>query len=108
DSGTGPELMRSNADWGRQRGWQRFKDTCGGLHGDDVAVWAQTANDTFHCTGQLRMAVELVAGMNVRYVDLDDRPVEGLESIVDRNGRERVAGRVDNDGVRALTCGLDE
>jgi hypothetical protein len=34
--------------------------------------------------------------------------VAGLERIVDRDGRERVAGRVDDDGIRSLARGLDE
>src|SRR5262245_48958319 len=54
------------------------------------------------------MSMQLVSGMDVGDVDLDDGPVESLEGIVDRNGRERVAGWIDDDGIRALARRLDE
>jgi hypothetical protein len=54
------------------------------------------------------MAMELVAGMNVGDVDLDDGSLERLEGVINWDGRERVTGRIDDDGVRTLARGLDE
>jgi len=105
---TYPGLLRSNTDRRGQRGRERLKDMRGSLHGDNVALRAQAADDALDRARKLRMAMELIAGMDVGDVNLDDGPVERLEGIVDRNGRERVARGIDDDGVRALARGLDE
>ena len=97
-SRTYPDLLRSNTDRGGQRGRQRIKHARGSLHGDNVAIWAQAADDALDRARQLRMPMKLVAGMDVGDVDLDDGSVERLERIINRNGRERVAGRIDDDG----------
>jgi hypothetical protein len=39
---------------------------------------------------------------------LDDRPFEDLERVEYRDGRERVAGRVDDDRIGLLARGLNE
>src|SRR5262245_42700033 len=46
--------------------------------------------------------------MNVRDVDLYDRPLESLQRIDDGNGREGVGGGVDNDSVCGAARLLDE
>jgi len=75
---------------------------------DNVAIWAQAADDALDRARQLRMPMKLVAGMDVGDVDLDDGSVERLARIINRNGRERVAGRIDDDGVRALARRLNK
>jgi len=52
--------------------------------------------------------VILVAGVDVGDVHFDDRPVERLDRIEDRNRGEGIAGRIDDDGIRGLSCGPDQ
>ena len=52
--------------------------------------------------------MQLISRMNIRDVDLDDRTLEGLQGIIDGNRRERIAGGVDDDGVRRQPGRLDQ
>jgi hypothetical protein len=54
------------------------------------------------------MPVELVAGVDVGDVHFNDRPLERLDRVDDGDRGERIARRIDDDGVRALPCRLDQ
>ena len=74
-------------------------------HRCDVAVRSQSANNARRDRRNLGMPVILVAGVDVGDVHFDDRPVERLDRIEDRNRGEGIAGRIDDDGVRVLRTG---
>ena len=52
--------------------------------------------------------MQFVARVDVGDMHLDDRPFEDLERVEYRDGRERVAGRVDDDRIGLLARGLNE
>jgi hypothetical protein len=52
--------------------------------------------------------MQFVSCMDVRDMQLDDRPFEDLERVEYRDGRERVAGGVDDDRIGLLARGLNE
>ena len=49
--------------------------------------------------------MHLVAGVDIRDVQFDDRTLEVRDRIDDCNRAERVSGGIDVDGVRAVTRG---
>jgi hypothetical protein len=53
------------------------------------------------------MPMVFVARVDVGNVDLDHRPLERLDRIEDGDRGEGIAGRIDDDGVRGLSCRLD-
>ena len=80
----------------------------GGLHRQQIAVGSGAADHDAGDGGDFRVAVQLVACMNVRDVDLDDGTVERLQRIDDGDGREGVAGGIDDDRVGRAARLLDE
>jgi hypothetical protein len=53
------------------------------------------------------MPMVFVARVDIGNVDLDHRPLERLDRIEDGDRGEGIAGRIDDDGVRRLSCRLD-
>src|SRR5262249_22719646 len=45
---------------------------------------------------------------NVRDMHLDERPLESLQRVEHGDRRERIAGRIEDDGVRLRARGLDQ
>src|SRR3981189_1138980 len=54
------------------------------------------------------MTMEFVPGMDIGNVNFKHRPLERLDGIDDGDRGEGVGRRVDDDGVRALPCRLDQ
>ena len=70
--------------------------------GQHVAVGTGAADDAPGRARDDRMAVQLVAGVDVGDVHLHHGAVEGLERVEERDGGEREGGRVDDDGIGGL------
>src|SRR5262245_23364914 len=74
----------------------------GRLQAQDIAVGPGAADDACGDAGDDRVPVQLIPGVDVGDVHLDNRAVEGLEGIKEGDGGEGERGRVDDDGVRLL------
>src|SRR4051794_16719702 len=54
------------------------------------------------------MTMQFVPRVDVGDMQFDDWPFEGFERVEHRNRRERVGGRVDDDGISLRSRGLNE
>src|SRR5262245_44044251 len=82
----GPTCTRRGSAWAEAKaGGERFGQLARHLHrrlhSDDIAVGAEAADHPFGHTGELGMAVMLVARVNVGDVHLDERTRKGLDRI---------------------------
>jgi hypothetical protein len=71
-------------------------------------AFAEAADHRADDRGNFGMPMLLVAAVDVRDVQLDDRAFEDLQCVDDRDRREGIGGRVDDDGISRLASGLDE
>jgi len=85
-----------------------LRHLCDRVHRRDVAVRPQPADHAGRGMRQPGMAVVFVAGMDVGNVHLQDRPLERLQRVEDRDRGKGIAGRIDDDGVRGFPRRLDQ
>jgi hypothetical protein len=69
------------------------------LHGDDVTARPHAADHRRGRGGELGVAVQLVASMDVGDMHFDDRALEDLEGVVDGDRGEGIGRGVDDDRV---------
>ena len=68
----------------------------GCLHRDDVTVRAKAADYRSDDRRNFGMPMLFIAAVDVRNVELDDRPFEDLQRVDDRNRSEGIGRRIDN------------
>jgi hypothetical protein len=85
-----------------------FRHLGDGMHRRDIAVRPKSADNGRGHRRNLGMPVIFVAGMDIGDVQFDHRSLECLDRVEDGDRGEGIAGRIDDDGVRALPRRLDQ
>ena len=74
----------------------------GRLHGKNVAIGAQSADNGRRRRGQYRVTMQFIPGVNVGNVQLNDRPAECFQCVEQGNRGERISGGIDDERVRLV------
>src|SRR5262245_53758748 len=78
-----------------------------GAQRNAVAIGAEAGDDRGSDEGHIRVVVIRLPFVNVGNVQFDDGPRKHLEGIEDRDRRERIGGRIDDDAAALVDCLMD-
>src|SRR5262245_3477494 len=79
----------------------------GGLERQNVGMRSEATDNSLHRRCRPRLVAKLLAGVNVRKMQLDDRLSYGADGVVQRDRRVAIGARIEADRVGLVVGFLD-